>query len=158
MQSNESRNEKLFHQKTKRADFPEENSCRPRNLSQKTRKGQLPKKSALKSKKLELNSTILELKSRNKCSDRTKKPDPSIGSGLKVKNKTIRVLLDSGSSEDLLFMKKGSSKRISVVKRVVPQSWGTSNGTFVTDRGWVTLISFLWSTRPAERSTFSQIS
>ena len=31
-------------------------------------------------------------------------------------------------------MKKGSSKCISVVKRVVPQSWGTSNGTFVTDR------------------------
>jgi hypothetical protein len=31
-------------------------------------------------------------------------------------------------------MKKGSSKCTSVVKRVVPQSWGTSNGTFVTDR------------------------
>jgi hypothetical protein len=31
-------------------------------------------------------------------------------------------------------MKKGSSKRISVVKRVVPQLWGTSNGTFITDR------------------------
>jgi hypothetical protein len=67
-------------------------------------------------------------------SDCTKTPDPSISSGLKVKNKTIRVLLDSGSSGDLLFMKKGSSKRISVVKRVVPQLWGTSNGTFVTDR------------------------
>jgi hypothetical protein len=31
-------------------------------------------------------------------------------------------------------MKHGSSKCILVVKRVVPQSWGTSNGTFVTDR------------------------
>jgi hypothetical protein len=31
-------------------------------------------------------------------------------------------------------MKKGSSKCISVVKRVVPQLWGTSNGTFVTDK------------------------
>jgi hypothetical protein len=31
-------------------------------------------------------------------------------------------------------MKKGSSKSISVVQRVVPQSWGTFNGTFVTDR------------------------
>ncbi len=31
-------------------------------------------------------------------------------------------------------MKKGSSKCISVVKRVVPKSWGTSNGTFLTDR------------------------
>jgi hypothetical protein len=31
-------------------------------------------------------------------------------------------------------MKKGSSKCISVVKRVVPQSWGTSNGTSITDK------------------------
>ncbi len=61
-------------------------------------------------------------------------PDPSVSSGLKVKNKTIRVLLDSGSSGDLLFMKKGSSKRMFVVKRVVPQSWGTTDGTLVTDR------------------------
>jgi hypothetical protein len=60
-------------------------------------------------------------------------PDPSISSGL-VKNKTIRVLLDSGSSGDFLFMRKGSSKHISVVKQVVPQPWGSSNGTFVTDK------------------------
>ncbi len=70
-------------------------------------------------------------------------PDPSISSGLKHKNKTIRVLLDSGSSGDLLFIKKGSSKRISVLKRVVPQSWGTSNGTFVTDRVGDIKISFV---------------
>jgi hypothetical protein len=31
-------------------------------------------------------------------------------------------------------MKKESSKCITIVKRVVPQSWGTSNGTFVTDK------------------------
>ncbi len=61
-------------------------------------------------------------------------PDPSISSGLYVKNKTISVLLNSGSSGDLLFVKKGSSKCISIVKRVVPQLWGTSNGTFVTDK------------------------
>jgi hypothetical protein len=40
-------------------------------------------------------------------------------------------------------MKKGSSKRISVVKRVVPQSWGTSNSTFVTDRVGNIAISFV---------------
>jgi hypothetical protein len=40
-------------------------------------------------------------------------------------------------------MKKGSSKRISVVKRVVPQSWGTSNGTFITDRVEDFYISFV---------------
>jgi hypothetical protein len=60
-----------------------------------------------------------------------------------VKNKTIRVLLDLGSSGDLLFMKKGSSKRISIVKRVVPQSWDTSNGTFVTDGVGDIEISFV---------------
>ncbi len=38
--------------------------------------------------------------------------DPSVIYGLKVKNKTIRVLLDSGSSGDLFFMKKRSSKHI----------------------------------------------
>jgi hypothetical protein len=64
-------------------------------------------------------------------------------SPIKVKNKTIRVLLDSGSSGDLLFMKIGSSKCISVVKWVVPQSWGTSNGTFITDRVGNIKISFV---------------
>jgi hypothetical protein len=100
----------------------------------KSRKGQIPKKIASKSKKLELNCTNLELNSKKTCSDHTKTPDPSVSSGLYVKNKTIRVLLDSGSSGDIFFMKKGSSKCISVVKWVVPQLWGTSNGTFVTDR------------------------
>jgi hypothetical protein len=56
---------------------------------------------------------------------------------------TIRVLLDSGSSGDHLFMKKGSSKHISVVKWVVPQLWGTSNGTFVTDKVSDVEISFV---------------
>jgi hypothetical protein len=40
-------------------------------------------------------------------------------------------------------MKKGSSKRISIVKWVVSQSWGTSNGTFVTDRVGNIEISFV---------------
>ncbi len=105
-----------------------------RSLTQKSRKGQIPKKLAPKSKKLELNCTNLELKSKKTCSDCAKAHDPSVSSGLKVKNKTIRILLDSGSSGDLLFMKKGSSKRISVVKQVVPQLWDTSNGTFITNR------------------------
>jgi hypothetical protein len=74
------------------------------------------------------------LNSKKTCSDCAVVPDPGISSGLYVKNKTIRVLLDSGSSGDLLFMKKGSSKCISVVNQVVPQSWGTSNGTLVTDK------------------------
>jgi hypothetical protein len=40
-------------------------------------------------------------------------------------------------------MKKGSSKCISVVKQVVPQSWGTSNGTFITDKVGNIEISFV---------------
>jgi hypothetical protein len=109
----------------------------------KLRKGQIPKKLASKSKILELNCTNLELNSKKTRLDCAKKPDPSVSSGLYVKNKTIRVLLDSGSNDDLLFMKKGSSKCISVVKRVVPQLWGTSNGTFVTDRVGDIGISFV---------------
>ena len=52
---------------------------------------------------------------------------------LKVKTKTIRVLLDTGSSGDLLFIQKGKID-IPIVKRAVPQSWNTSNGTFQTKK------------------------
>jgi hypothetical protein len=155
LQSTNLGNERPSCQKVERADIPEENTRGSRSLSQKSIKGQTPKKLASQSKKLELNRTNLMLNSKRTCSDHAKKPDPSISSGLYVKNKTIRVLLDSGLSGDLLFMKKGSSKRISFVKQVVPQSWGTSNGTFITDRV-ATLKSLLWSTRPARRFAFSQ--
>jgi hypothetical protein len=50
---------------------------------------------------------------------------------------------DPRSNGDLLFVKKGSSKRISIVKRVVPQSWGTSNGTFITNKVGNIEISFV---------------
>jgi hypothetical protein len=93
-------------QKAERANFPEENTRGSRNLSQKSRKGWIPKKFESKSKKLELNCTNLMLNSKKTRSDLAKMPDASISSGLYVKNKTIRVLLDSGSSGDLLFMKK----------------------------------------------------
>jgi hypothetical protein len=39
-------------------------------------------------------------------------------------------------------MKRGSSKCISIAKRVVPQSWGTSNSTFITDNVGDIEISF----------------
>jgi hypothetical protein len=136
-------NKKPSCQKAERADFPEENTRGSRSPSQKSRKGWIPKKLAPKLKKLELNSTNLMLNSKKTCSDCAKMPDQSVSSGLYDKNKSIRVLLDSGSSGDLLFMKKGSNKCISVVKRVVPQSWGTSNGTFVTDRVGDVEISFV---------------
>jgi hypothetical protein len=109
----------------------------------KSRKSRIPKKLAPKLMRLELNCTNLMLNSKNTRSDCAKTPDPSISSGLYNKNKTIRVILDSGSSGDLFFMKKGSSKCISFVKGVVPQSWGTSNGTFVTDKVGDIEISFV---------------
>jgi hypothetical protein len=136
-------NERPSCQKAERANFPEENTCGLKSLSQKSRKGQIHKKLAPKLKKLELNCTNLMLNSKDTCSDCPKTPDPSVSSGLYVKYKTIRVLLDSGSSGDLIFMKKGSSKCISIVKRVVPQSRGTSNGTFVTDKVGDIKISFV---------------
>jgi hypothetical protein len=40
-------------------------------------------------------------------------------------------------------MKKGASKDIPVIKRAVPQSWGTSNGTFVTDKVGNIKIAFV---------------
>jgi hypothetical protein len=126
-----------------------------RSLSQKLRKGRISKKFAPKLKKLELNRANLMLNSKNTCSDRAKTPDPSIRSGLYVKNKTIRVLLDSGSSGDLLFMEKGSSKRISIVKRVVSQSRSTSNGTFVTNKVGNIKISFV-EYSASKKATFSQ--
>jgi hypothetical protein len=153
-------NERPSRQKAERANFPEENTRGSRSPSQKSRKGQIPKKLASKSKNLDLNHTNLMLNSKKTqlwkkielqrmkkmllkklnniinnlnvmsnvlsekhfknhinirdldefdsipCSDCAKKPDPSISSGLHAKNKTIRVLLDSGSSGDLLFIKK----------------------------------------------------
>ncbi len=60
-----------------------------------------------------------------------------------VKHKTIRVLLDIGSSGDLLFLKKGSNKYIPVVKGAVPESWGTSNGTFTTKKVCDIELSFI---------------
>jgi hypothetical protein len=79
------RNEKPSHQKGGSANFPEENFCGPRNLSRKSRKGQIPKKLASKSKKLELNCTNKELNSKKRRSDCAKTPDPSVSSGLEVK-------------------------------------------------------------------------
>jgi hypothetical protein len=60
-----------------------------------------------------------------------------------VKQKTIRVLLDTGSSGDLLFLKKGSNKYITVVNRAVLESWDTSNGTFITKKVGEIKLSFV---------------
>ncbi len=107
---------------------------KPRNLSQKTRKGRILKKLVPKLKKLELNSTNSKPNCKKMHLDCTRKPNLSVSYGLKVKNKTIRVLFDSESSGGHFLVKKGTIKHISVVRRDIPQSWGTSNGTFDTDK------------------------
>ncbi len=148
-------NEKPSCQKAERANFLEENSREPRNISQKLRKSRIPKKLASKSKKLELNCTNSELNSKKTRSDCPKAPDPSVSSGLKVKNKTIRVLLDSGSTGELLFMKKGPVNAFPLWSGL-----SLNRGAFpmapLSQTGWATLTSLLWSTQPARRSAFSQ--
>ncbi len=71
------------------------------------------------------------------------KPNNDASKGIIVKTRTIRVLLDTGSSGDLLFIRKVSYKDIPCVKRNVPQSWGTSNGTFQTKKMGDINISFV---------------
>jgi hypothetical protein len=46
-------------------------------------------------------------------------------------------------SGDLLFIRKGSQKYIPTMKRAVPQSWGTSNGTFKTNKVGDITLSFV---------------
>ncbi len=72
-----------------------------------------------------------------------KPPPKDTSKKLIVKHKTIRVLLDTGSSGDLLFLKEGSNKYIPIVKRAVPESWNTSNGTFKTKKVGEVKLSFV---------------
>ncbi len=101
-----------------------ENSCNSRNAN--------PEKFLNKPKK-RLNSRKRHLNRPLKCHDGLNESVRDTSERLIVKQKTIRVLLDTGLSGDLLFIKKGSQKYIPTMKRVVPQSWGTSNGTFKTN-------------------------
>ncbi len=48
------------------------------------------------------------------------------------KQKIVQVLLDSGSDGNLIFVNKDKSMLLSYSKRLVPQSWNTLNGIFLT--------------------------
>ena len=50
------------------------------------------------------------------------------------KRKLVRVLLDSGSDGDLIFLDKDKPMLLPSAKRLVPQSWNTSSGRFQTTR------------------------
>ena len=59
-------------------------------------------------KELVLDQTNSELSKAKSFTNRTIKYDKSTSNGLVAKNKAIRVLLDSGSSGDHLFLKRGA--------------------------------------------------
>ncbi len=90
----------------------------------------------INSKKKTLNRPKKHLKGLHDSIDDASK-------GLLLKQKTIRVLLDTGSSGDLLFIRKGSRRYIPTMKRAIPQSWSTSNGSFQTKKVTVIDISFM---------------
>jgi hypothetical protein len=90
-----------------------------------------------------LNSKKRHLNRPLKCHDGLSESVSNTSERLIVKQKTIRVLLNTGSSGDLLFIRKGSQKYIPTMKRVVPQSWGTSNGTFKTNKVGEVTLSFV---------------
>ncbi len=48
------------------------------------------------------------------------------------KKQIVRVLLDSGSDGDLVFLNKDKPMLLPYSKRLVPQSWNTSNEIFQT--------------------------
>ncbi len=50
------------------------------------------------------------------------------------KQKIVRVLLDSGSDGDLIFVNKDKPMLLPYLKRLVPQLWNTSNGIFQMQR------------------------
>jgi hypothetical protein len=62
------------------------------------------------------------------------------------KQNIVRVLLDSGSNDDLIFVNKDKAVLLPYLKRLVPQLWNTSNGIFQMRRkAWVELNFFEYS-------------
>jgi hypothetical protein len=68
----------------------------------------------LNSKKKHLNSAKLHQKGLNE------EPVNDVSEGLIVKKKTIRVIFDTGSSGNLLFIRKGSQKCVCVCHAQAP--------------------------------------
>jgi hypothetical protein len=100
-----------------------------KNSAKETKLGSKSKKLGLEQSKKHLKEALPLLEDASKR--------------LIVRQKTIMVLLYTWSSEDLLFLKKGSNKYIPVVNRAVPESWGTSNGTFTTKKVGEIELSFI---------------
>jgi hypothetical protein len=58
------------------------------------------------------------------------------------KQKLVQVLLDSGSDGDLVFVDKDKPMLLPSSKRLVPQSWNTSNRMFQTKQKAETELNF----------------
>ncbi len=97
-----------------------------------------------KSKKLGLNQPKMHLKG-------AQWPPEEASKRLLVKHKTIRVLLDTGSSGDLLFLEKGYNKYILVVSKALFQSHGALPMEPSKPRRWVILSSPSWSILQAKK-------
>ncbi len=63
---------------------------------------------------------------------RPKHSHPRQCSNKHYKQKLVHVLLNSGSDGDLVFVNKNKPMLLPSSKRLVPQSWNTSNGRFQT--------------------------
>jgi hypothetical protein len=100
-------------------------------------------KISAKKTKLESKSKKLDLKQSKKGRKEAEPPPKDTSNKLVDKHNSIRVLLDIGSSGDLLFLEEGSNKYMPVVKRAVPESWNTSNGTFKTKKVDEVELSFV---------------
>jgi hypothetical protein len=100
-------------------------------------------KISAKKTKLESKLKKLDLKQSKKGLKEAKPPPKDTSNRLVDKHTTIRVLLDTGSSGDLLFLEEGSNKYIPVVKRAIPELWNTSNGTFKTKKVGEVKLSFV---------------
>jgi hypothetical protein len=59
------------------------------------------------------------------------------------KQKPVRVLLDTGSDGNLVFVDKDKPMLLPSTKRLVPQSWNTLNGIFQTKRKAEIELNFL---------------
>jgi hypothetical protein len=99
-------------------------------------------KISAKKSKLESKSKKFDLNRSEKHPKEAQLPPEDTSKRLIANHNTIRVLLHTGLSGDLLFLEKGSNKYIPVVSMAVPESWSTSNGTFKTKKVGDVELSF----------------
>jgi hypothetical protein len=107
--------------------------------------------------KLESKSKKLDLKRSKKGLKEAKLPPKHTSNRLVDKHKTIRVLLDTGSSGVLLFLEKGSNKYTPVVRGLF-QNHRTLPMAPSKLRRWVKLSLPLLNIQQARRRTCTQTS